>query len=75
MTEMDGEYLGFEFLHVNYDEICSLLVPGYHVLVDVVLNRNGNYLKDLIGFGDKNGRAGSFLFSPSGSLVQFLEVL
>jgi hypothetical protein len=48
MAEMDWKNLFFEFLDVDNDKIGSFLVPSDDVLVDVVLNRNGNYLQDLV---------------------------
>ena len=75
MAEMDWKNLFFEFLDVDNDKIGSFLVPSDDVLVDVVLNRNGNYLQDLVSLWDENGRAWALLFSPPSPLIYFLQIL
>lgn len=75
MAEMDWKDLFFEFLDVDNDKIGSFLVPSDDVLVDVVLNRNGNYLQDLVSLWDENGGAWALLFSPPSPLIYFLQIL
>ena len=48
MTKMDWKHLLFESLDIDNDKISSFFVPGDNILVNVVLNRNGNYLQDLV---------------------------
>ncbi len=68
VAKMYRKHLFLKFLDIDDDEIGPLLVPGDDILVDVVF-------QDLISFGDEDRRAWTLLFSPSGLLINFFEVL
>ena len=40
MSKVDRQNLFLKFLDIDNDEICALVVPRYHILIDIILNRN-----------------------------------